>query len=75
MGPVDVNGSVYTARKQHQRICPYICVLASSDEYANRIPNPEHTPKYTKVKVPCTQDKQCISRAASQSYATAAAAL
>ncbi len=21
-----------------------------SDEYANRIPNPEHMPKYTKVK-------------------------
>ena len=32
-----------------------------SDEYANRIPNPEHMPKYTKVKVLYTQDKQCIS--------------
>ncbi len=27
------------------------------DEYANRIPNPKHTPKYTKAKVPRTQDK------------------
>ena len=35
-----------------------------SDEYANRIPNPEHTPKYTKVKVGATPDKQYISWAA-----------
>ncbi len=32
-----------------------------SDEYANRILNPEHTPKYTKAKVRRTQDKQCVS--------------
>ena len=38
------------------------------NEYAYRIPNPEHTPKYTKVKVLCTQDKHCVSWAASQSY-------
>ena len=29
----------------------------SSDEYAYGIPNPEHMPKYTKAKVPPTQDK------------------
>ena len=38
-----------------------------NDEYTNRIP------KYTKVKVLCTQDKHGISWAASQSYAAAAA--
>ena len=27
------------------------------DEYAYRIPNPKHTPKYTRAKVPHTQDK------------------
>ena len=27
------------------------------DKYAYRIPNPKHTPKYTKAKVPHTQDK------------------
>ena len=27
------------------------------DQYANRIPNPKHTPKYTKAKVLHTQDK------------------
>ena len=26
-------------------------------EYANRIPNPKHTPEYTKAKVPPTQAK------------------
>ena len=39
------------------------------DEYINRIPNPEHIPKYTKVKVLSTQDKHYISWAALQSYA------
>ena len=39
------------------------------DEYTNRIP------KYTKVKVLSTQDKQHISWAASQSYTATAAAL
>ncbi len=47
----------------------------SNDEYTNRIPNPKNTPRYTKVKVLYTQDKQCISWAAEQSYAAAAAAL
>ena len=28
-----------------------------NDEYANRIPNPKHTPKYTKAKVLHTEDK------------------
>ncbi len=28
-----------------------------SDEYTNCIPNPKHMPKYTKAKVPHTQDK------------------
>ena len=28
-----------------------------TDEYANRIPNPKHTPKYTKAEVLRTQDK------------------
>ena len=32
-------------------------VEVNSDEYANRIPHPIHKPKYTKVKVPSTQDK------------------
>ena len=32
-----------------------------SDEYAYRIPNPEHAPKYTKAKVMRTQDKQHTS--------------
>ena len=31
--------------------------IALSDEYANGIPNPKHMPKYTKAKVPHTQDK------------------
>ena len=43
--------------------------------YANHIPNPKCIPKYTKVKVLSTQDKYCISWAAWQSYAAAAAAL
>ena len=34
---------------------PYISV--PSDEYLYRIPNPKHMPKYTKAKVPQTQDK------------------
>ena len=29
----------------------------SNDEYADRIPNPKHTPKYTEAKVPHIQDK------------------
>ncbi len=29
MGPVDVNGSIHTARKQHQRVCVRICAGAS----------------------------------------------
>ena len=36
----------------------------SPDEYANPIPNSEHTPKYTKAKVLHTQDKQRVSWAA-----------
>ena len=46
-----------------------------SDEYANRIPNPKHIPKYTKVKVLHTQDKHCLSWAAEQNYAATATAL
>ena len=46
-----------------------------TDEYANRIPDPERIPKYTKVKAPCTEDKHLISWAALQSYAAAATAL
>ncbi len=30
MGPVVINGSVHTARKQHQRICIRICVRVAS---------------------------------------------
>ena len=37
------------------------CVTLFGDEYANRIPNPKHNPRYTKVKVLHTQDKQHIS--------------
>ena len=32
-------------------------VIAACDEYAYRIPNPKHMPKYTLAKVPHTQDK------------------
>ena len=32
-------------------------ICSPVDEYTNHIPNPKHTPKYTKAKVPCTQDK------------------
>ncbi len=32
-------------------------VTFGNDEYANHIPNPKHMPKYTKAKVPGTQDK------------------
>ncbi len=46
----------------HQAFCSWqtgeisrICVW--SDEYANSTPNPKHMPKYTNIKVPCTQDK------------------
>ena len=46
-----------------------------SDEYANHIPNPKRIPKYTKVKVPNTQNKHLISWAALQSYAATATAL
>ncbi len=38
----------------------------NDDEYTNPIPHPIHIPKYTKVKVPSTQDKQHISWAAEQ---------
>ncbi len=34
MGPVDVNGGVHTALKQHQRICVRICARASSVDWA-----------------------------------------
>ncbi len=47
----------------------------NNDKYANCIPNPERIPKYTKVKVLHTQDKQCIHWAAWQSYAATATAL
>ena len=46
-----------------------------SDEYTNCIPNPKHTPKYAKAKVPHTWDKQHISWAALQSSAATAATL
>ncbi len=36
MGPVDVNGGVHTARKQHQRICFQICTRKSSVDWALR---------------------------------------
>ncbi len=35
MGPVDVNGNVHTARKQHQRICIRICVRVSCVDWAS----------------------------------------
>ncbi len=34
MGPIDVNGGVHTACKQHQRICIRICSRASSVDWA-----------------------------------------
>ncbi len=34
MGPVDVNGSVHTARKQYQRICVRICACTSCVDWA-----------------------------------------
>ncbi len=37
--------------------------------------SPVHKPKYTKVKVPSTQDKHHINWAALQSYATNTSAL
>ncbi len=37
------------------------CRNMRSDEYANHIPNPKRIPKYTKVKVPNTQNKHLIS--------------
>ncbi len=43
-----------------------------ADEYVYRIPNPNHTHKYTKVKVPSTQDKHHISWAALQNYTAVA---
>ena len=43
-------------------------VRVLGDEYAYCIPNPICKPKYTKVKVPSTQDKQHVSWAALQSY-------
>ncbi len=33
MGPVDVNGGVHTAHKQHQRICIGICARASNVDW------------------------------------------
>ncbi len=42
-------------------ICDKKSWPVQSDEYANRIPNPEHMPEYTKVKVLHTQDKEPIS--------------
>ena len=32
-------------------------LINNATGYANRIPNPKHTPKYTKTKVLRTQDK------------------
>ncbi len=46
--------------------------MVTNDEYANRLPNPKHMPKYTKVKVLHTQDKHA---SAEQSSAATAAAL
>ena len=34
MGPIDVNGGVHTACKQHQKICVRICACASSVDWA-----------------------------------------
>ena len=36
--------------------------LHLSDEYANRIPNPKHMPKYTKAKVSRIQDKHTSAK-------------
>ncbi len=44
MGPVGVNGSVHTARKQHQRVCvqicarPMLCVNGESGQSCNKRP-------------------------------------
>ncbi len=45
MRPVDMNGSVHTARKHHQRICVRICARASCVHWAQRsIPDvPAHS--------------------------------
>ncbi len=37
IGPVDVNRSVHTARKQHQRICICICARSSCVDEATRL--------------------------------------
>ncbi len=57
-----------SAQNQHPN-CSWRPVVqnTSNDEYTYRIPNPKHTPKYTKAKVLQTQDKQRISWAALQS--------
>ena len=49
------NNTNNTERKEN--VCLHFLSLASCDEYANRIPNPKHTPKCTEAKVPHTQDK------------------
>ena len=77
---------ISVAQKLHACACEYLHYLSLSgwaedfifhngclcDEYANPIPHPVRKPKYTKVKVSSTQDKQHVSWAASQNYAATA---
>ncbi len=45
MEPVDVNGGVHTARKQHQRICVRICVRGLVKLFHLRLFQVECTPE------------------------------
>ncbi len=46
---------------RHVFLHPQMCSADIGDEYAYCIPHPVRKPKYTKVKVRSTQDKQLIS--------------
>ncbi len=42
--------------EESQDLC-LVCMVPPSDQYIYRTPIPKHMLKYTKVKVPHTQDK------------------
>ncbi len=51
MGPTLFSHVGFQLRQGVKPITRMRVLFVTGDEYANPIPNPEHTPKYTKVKV------------------------
>ena len=65
-----MRGSLCSKKQGHLSVSRPCCIRwrVSSHEYAYRIPNPKHTPKYTKAKVLHTQDKHTQLSSFSELY-------